>query len=96
MAKKEPEITLFVQSWPTTLGHTAVTLLLFVALFAPGIWFESEAMQWAAGIMWFLAIIGMASSYAKGNRVTISGARKRLDEIERESASAGGQYKGED
>lgn len=83
---KAPEITLFVQRWPTTLAHSGVTLLVFAALFAPGLWFESDAMQWTAGIMWFLCIFGMATSYAKKNRGTIAEIRKRLDELEKELA----------
>lgn len=78
----EKEIVLYVASWPKTLAQSAVTLLTFACLFAPGIWFDSPAMQWAAAILWIMWILGFAHSLAKGNRVTLSGARKRLDELE--------------
>lgn len=85
-SKNEPTLILYVGRWSTTLTHNGATLLLFAGLFAPGIWLDSAAMQWAAGIMWFLWVLGFATNTAKKNRVTIEQARKRLDELEKELA----------
>jgi|GEM_PF-6838397 len=58
---------------------SGVTLLSMVGI---GVWIDSGAMQWVAGIIWLLAMVGKSTAYAKNSVFSFDDARKRLDEWE--------------
>lgn len=57
-----------------------ITIAVFGAMFAPGVVFNSSAMQWVGAFCFMLWVIGRASKHSA--RMTIAQARKHLDEIE--------------
>jgi hypothetical protein len=60
--------------------------LVFVIMIGLGVAVESTAMQWAGFILsWFLIIIIAVNMVNCDKGLTINEARKRLDEIERET-----------
>lgn len=69
-----------LQSWT----RDASTFVLIVAIMSIGIAAGSSAMQWLGAIMAFITMMIRASG--KVPRLSISEARKRLDEIERGAA----------
>ncbi|MEM8801108.1 MAG: hypothetical protein AAGF55_01090 [Pseudomonadota bacterium] len=69
-----------LQSWL----RDASTLALFVALIGIGVFLESAAMQWVGAFIGFTFIIGKAIASAQRDKMlSVSEARKKLDEIER-------------
>ena len=47
-----------------------------------GIWLDSSALQWVAGLLWIVIILTVSFKSTNDKRMTIADARKRLDEIE--------------
>ena len=70
-----------LQSWARDIG----TFAMFFALIGIGWLINSSAMQWAGAIIAFIAIVQRASG--KVERLTIAGAREKLDELEHEAAN---------
>lgn len=65
-----------LQSWLRDAG----TLAMFVMLIGIGIWIGSAPLQWVGAFIGIVAIYARAANAHKF--VSISEARKRLDEIE--------------
>ncbi|MGR9056045.1 hypothetical protein ACU8NH_09065 [Rhizobium leguminosarum] len=55
------------------------TFLLFAALIGLGVYLDSNAMQWIGGLM---GIVTISARAIRKDRLSIAGARKRLDELE--------------
>ncbi len=72
-----------VVKWIQTSGALA---LLSGILFGPGILVDSAAMQWA-GFCLFLLLCTFAANAWNDMPMTIDEARKKLDELEKRSAS---------
>jgi hypothetical protein len=81
MSKDTPVIVIKEPFWPSLVKdtYTAGTLLATVGV---GVWIESSALQWAAGIIWILWVLGRAARFGKDNTYSIPQARAKLDEIE--------------
>jgi hypothetical protein len=47
-----------------------------------GIWLDSAALQWVAGLLWIVMILLASFKSTNDKRMTLADARKRLDEIE--------------
>lgn len=47
-----------------------------------GVWIDSAALQWVAGIVWLLWLPVKAMALLGNSKMTIEQARKKLDEIE--------------
>lgn len=47
-----------------------------------GIWLDSAALQWVAGLLWIVMILTASFKTTNDKRMTVVDARKRLDEIE--------------
>ena len=47
-----------------------------------GIWLDSAALQWVAGLLWIVMILSASFKSTNDKRMTVADARKRLDEIE--------------
>lgn len=69
-----------LQSW----ARDASTFALIIAIMSIGIFAGSSAMQWLGAIVAFITMTVRASGRVP--RLSISEARKRLDEIERGAA----------
>lgn len=56
---------------------SAATLLSMVGV---GIWANSSALQWAAGIIWILSMFGKSANLSKQNTVhSFAAARRKID-----------------
>ena len=58
---------------------TALSLLAVVGI---GIWLDSDPLQWVGALMWIVAMLAAAIKRNNSNRMTVTDARKRIDEIE--------------
>jgi hypothetical protein len=47
-----------------------------------GVYMQSTAMQWVAGVMWVLYMLSASLKNWSDRKMTVEAARKRLDEIE--------------
>lgn len=47
-----------------------------------GVWLDSDALQWVAGIIWCLWLIGKGTELTEKRTHTVAEARKLLDEYE--------------
>lgn len=79
---REKEVILVKEPlWSSVIKDT-YTIGSLLSAVGVGIWIDSGALQWTAGILWILWVLGRATRFRKDNTYTVSGARAKLDQIE--------------
>lgn len=86
----KPEIILVHETVAQAWGRDASSVVGFVTIIGIGVYLESSAMQWVGAILGFITIVGRAISFGNSNKMSVSQARKRLDEIEARALSKEG------
>lgn len=67
---------------------TLRAFIFIMALILPGVWLESQAMQWVGFIFLILTLLGyIVISSEKSSGLTIAEARQVLDELQKEEIS---------
>lgn len=79
------QVILLKESLLDSIIRDLVTFLTGAGLTGLGWWIGSDAMQWFGGVLFMLSVVARTAGLASTNRLTISEARKRLDEIEADS-----------
>lgn len=77
---KRPEVIIVHESIAESWARDASSVVGFILLIGIGVYLESNAMQWVGAIIGFVTIVSLAMK--RDNRLSVSEARKRLDEIE--------------
>lgn len=85
-APSKPEVILIKETLIVSLARDAGTLAMIVSMIGIGVFLESAAMQWVGAIMAFVTIATLDSGTRKRCTMSVSEARRRLDEIERGDA----------
>ena len=67
-----------------SIAKDVVSAAALLGTVGVGIWINAPALQWCAGVVWVLWVIGHSASSLKNNTYSFDAARKRLDEWERE------------
>lgn len=70
-------------SWARDFG----TFLTFAGLISIGVYLESSALQWVGALIGFFVIACRSISFFNNHKLTISEARKVLDELEASEAA---------
>ncbi len=77
----EKQVILIKESfWPSVAKDTYSIGVLLAAV-GLGVWIDSSALQWVAGIIWIFWVFARANRYGKDCTYSISEARKKLDQI---------------
>lgn len=79
--KNETTIVLIDDRLSLSAARDAFSFGTLVAMIAVGWLLDSSAMQWVGAIVWFMWLIGRATSLAKVSRCTPEQARERIDAI---------------
>jgi hypothetical protein len=79
--KRKTEIIIIHESMIESWGKDAGTFALIVSLISVGVYLESSPMQWLGAIMAMIFILFKSISHS--NKMTITEARARLDELEK-------------
>lgn len=87
MSIKETKVIILKEnvwnSWARDFG----TFLTFTGLIFIGVYLESSALQWVGAIIGFFVIACRSISYFNNQKLTVSEARKVLDELEASKAT---------
>lgn len=67
---------------PLSIARDLVSIGTLTAAVGLGVWLDSVALQWIAGILWILIVIGKGLKL-KEDKYTIAQARTKLDELEK-------------
>lgn len=87
--EKQLEIIIIKEGLLLSLARDVGSTALFLALIGIGIWTGSSAMQWTGALIGFIFIVAWGRRLVAQNRFgTIDGARRRLDDIERQIEGA--------
>lgn len=81
-----PKILILKETMMASIIKDAVSFGTLIGTVGVGIWLDSSALQWIAGLAWILWLTGKAFGTNSRNTFTIQQARKRLDEIENGAA----------
>lgn len=77
---KRTEVLIIHETVAQSAVKDIVSLGVLSAGIALGVYLDSAALQWTAGVIW-MVVLATATGHL-GERMTIARARKRLDEIE--------------
>lgn len=78
----EQKILLVHESFAQSVMKDVISAVTLLSMVGVGVWIDSSAMQWVAGIIWLLWMVGKSASYAKNSVFSFDAARKRIDEWE--------------
>ena len=78
----KPEVIILHETVAHSIAKDVISIAALTAGVALGVYMQSAAMQWVAGVLWVLMILSAAFRKGEDRRMTIAAARKRLDEIE--------------
>jgi hypothetical protein len=65
-----------------SIARDLVSVGALIGAVGLGVYLDSQALQWIAGIVWLLILPLKAFSLMHNSKVTIEQARQKLDEIE--------------
>lgn len=86
MAAKS-EVIVIRERFLHSVGKDVVSFATLIATIGVGVWLDSSALQWIAGLAWIAWCFARVTRLVKDNTFSIAQARKRLDEIEAEMNS---------
>lgn len=79
---KSPEVIVIHESVLASYLKDIGSVGSLTAAVGLGIWLDSAALQWVAGLLWIVMILLASFKSTNDKRMTLADARKRLDEIE--------------
>ena len=79
---KSPEVIVIHESVLASYLKDIGSIVSLLAAVGLGIWLDSAALQWVAGLLWIVMVLTASVKSMNGNRMTVSDARKKIDEIE--------------
>lgn len=78
----EQKILLVHESFAQSVMKDMISAVTLLSMVGVGVWIDSAAMQWVAGIAWLLWMAGKSAFDAKNSVFSFEAARKRIDEWE--------------
>lgn len=86
--KLKPDMVVIIDDrlWKS-IASDAVSTFILLATVGLGWFLDSTALQWIAGIIWFLGMIGKLEGRKKQGKMTISEARDFLNKLEGDTPS---------
>ena len=85
----ERQVDVFLHKTRDSIVQNVITVASLTSMVGIGVILESTAMQWAAAIIWFLSIMGMAIRIGTRSRMSIPEAQEQLAKWAQESAKEG-------
>jgi hypothetical protein len=79
---KKPEVIIVHETVAHSIAKDIVSVCCLSAAVWLGVHLQSPALQWVAGILWMISVIGSSLRHVNGTAMTIAKARTRLNEIE--------------
>jgi hypothetical protein len=76
----EPKLLIVHETVAQSIIKDAVSAFTLLSMVGVGIWVDSSALQWVAGLLWVLWMLGKSINMSNRNVVhSFSAARKKLD-----------------
>jgi hypothetical protein len=79
---ERPEIIIINVGLAKSMAQSTFSTVLLVSMISLGKYVDSAAMQWVGAFLGFVVLITLAKRMMNDDRLTITEARERLDEIE--------------
>ena len=79
---KKTKVIIIRETLAESLLSAAISFVSLTSMISVGVYLESSAMQWVAGIIWMLWIVGRSQSLMSRSIMTIQQAKEFLSELE--------------
>lgn len=78
----KPTVIIIRETWKESIVSDTYSYLMAIAMMVPGYFLNIDALQWLGAILFMITLLAMGSNTK--HKMTVTEARSRLDEIEKD------------